>query len=129
MISMFRPKNVTRIVTGKKGESVAADYLKKNGYEILGKNFRCPLGEIDMIARDQEGLVFIEVKTRRSEDLGYPEEAVDMKKQKKISQLAAYYLRTKDLTNVQARFDVVAITMSGSSMEVKLIKNAFDFIA
>lgn len=126
---MFKPKDVTRIVTGKKGESLAADYLKKNGYEILEKNFRCSLGEIDMIARDQEGLVFLEVKTRKSEDLGYPEEAVDKKKQKKISRLAVYYLQTKNLTNVQARFDVVAITMSGSFPKVKLIKNAFDFIA
>ena len=126
---MFKTKDVTRILTGKKGESLAADYLKKNGYEILEKNFRCPLGEIDMIARDNEGLVFLEVKTRRSDDLGYPEEAVDRKKQTKISRLAAYYLQTKNLTNTQARFDVVAITMSGGSTEVKLIKNAFDFIA
>ena len=129
MTSMFKTKDVTRILTGKKGESLAADYLKKNGYEILEKNFRCPLGEIDMIARDNEGLVFLEVKTRRSDDLGYPEEAVDRKKQTKISRLAAYYLQTKNLTNTQARFDVVAITMSGGSTEVKLIKNAFDFIA
>ncbi|MGB5217816.1 MAG: YraN family protein [Smithella sp.] len=125
---MFKPKDVTRIVTGKKGEMIAADYLKKNGYDILEINFRCPLGEIDIIARDKEDLVFLEVKTRRSDDLGYPEEAVDRKKQKKISRLADYYLQTKKLINTPARFDVVAVTMSESSIEVKLIKNAFDFI-
>ncbi len=129
MISMFKAKDVTRIVTGKKGENIAADYLKKNGYRILETNFRCPLGEIDIIARDKEDLIFLEVKTRRSADLGYPEEAVDSRKQKKISRLAEYYLQTNKLTNTPARFDVVAITMSGSSTEVRLIKNAFDFIA
>jgi putative endonuclease len=126
---MFKAKDVTRIVTGKKGENIAADYLKKNGYRILETNFRCPLGEIDIIARDKEDLIFLEVKTRRSADLGYPEEAVDSRKQKKISRLAEYYLQTNKLTNTPARFDVVAITMSGSSTEVRLIKNAFDFIA
>jgi len=124
---MLKPKNMVRIMTGRRGEAIAADYLKKHGYEILEKNFRCPLGEIDIIARDGQDLVFLEVKTRKSERLGYPEEAVDAKKQKKISRLASFYLQMKNLNISRARFDVVAVTLSEASGEVKLIKNAFDF--
>ena len=125
---MFKVKNITKIITGEKGETIAAAYLKKNGYRILETNFRCSLGEIDIIARDKEDLVFVEVKTRKSLDLGYPEQAVGIKKQKKISQLALFYLQKKNVTNTKARFDVVAVTMSETSNEVKLIKNAFDFV-
>ena len=125
---MFKVKNITKIITGEKGETIAAAYLKKNGYRILETNFRCSLGEIDIIARDKEELVFVEVKTRKSLDLGYPEQAVGIKKQKKISQLALFYLQKKNLTNAKARFDVVAVMMSETSNEVKLIKNAFDFV-
>ena len=125
---MFKVKNITKIITGEKGETIAAAYLKKNGYRILETNFRCSLGEIDIIARDKEDLVFVEVKTRKSLDLGYPEQAVGIKKQKKISQLALFYLQKKNLTNAKARFDVVAVMMSETSNEVKLIKNAFDFV-
>ena len=125
---MFKVKNITKIITGEKGETIAAAYLKKNGYRILETNFRCSLGEIDIIARDKEDLVFVEVKTRKSLDLGYPEQAVGIKKQKKISQLALFYLQKKNLINAKARFDVVAVTMSETSNEVKLIKNAFDFV-
>ena len=125
---MFKVKNITKIITGEKGETIAAAYLKKNGYRILETNFRCSLGEIDIIARDKEELVFVEVKTRKSLDLGYPEQAVGIKKQKKISQLALFYLQKKNLINAKARFDVVAVTMSETSNEVKLIKNAFDFV-
>jgi putative endonuclease len=125
---MFKVKNITKIITGEKGETIAAAYLKKNGYRILETNFRCSLGEIDIIARDKEELVFVEVKTRKSQDLGYPEQAVGIKKQKKISQLALFYLQKKNLTNAKARFDVVAVMMSETSNEVKLIKNAFDFV-
>jgi putative endonuclease len=125
---MFKAKNTQRIVTGKKGESIASAYLKKNGYRILETNYRCALGEIDIIAREKDELVFVEVKTRSSEELGYPEQAVNIHKQKKISQLALWYLEDKKLTATKARFDVVAITMCESREEIILIKNAFDFI-
>ena len=129
MISMFKIKDVTKIITGEKGEAIAETYLKKNGYRILESNFRCPLGEIDIVAHDKDELVFVEVKTRRSEKLGYPEQAVGIKKQKKISQLASFYLQKKNLTDAKARFDVVAVIMSETTPEIKLIKNAFDFIS
>lgn len=125
---MFKTKDFTKIITGKKGENIAAAYLKKNGYRILETNYRCTLGEIDIIAREKEELVFVEVKTRSSVELGYPEQAVGINKQKKMSQVALWYLEEKNLTDTKARFDVVAITKSDSQEEIKLIKNAFDFV-
>jgi len=122
-------KDTAKITTGKEGEKIAAVFLKKNGYRISDINFRCVLGEIDIIARDKGELVFIEVKTRKSGELGYPEQAVGIKKQKKMSQLALWYLQEKNITDASARFDVVAITMLPLGNEIKLIKNAFDFIA
>lgn len=121
-------KDSTKIQTGKEGEKIAAAYLKKNGYRIIEKNYRCVLGEIDIVAREKSELVFVEVKTRKSAELGYPEQAVGINKQKKMSQLALWYLQKKNADTV-ARFDVVAITISTSGNEIKLIKNAFDFIA
>ena len=129
MISQFKMKDLTKIITGKEGEKIAAAFLKKNGYRIIETNLRCFLGEIDIIAREKGELVFIEVKTRKSEELGYPEQAVGIKKQKKMSQLAMWYLQKKNLTEIRARFDVVAITMSFSGNDIHLIKNAFDFIS
>lgn len=112
---------------GKQGEKIAVSYLKKNGYRICETNFRCALGEIDIVAREKKELVFIEVKTRKSQALGYPEQAVGLRKQKKLSQLALMYLQKNRLADVCARFDVVAITMLPQGNEIVLIKNAFDF--
>jgi putative endonuclease len=120
-------KNTAKITTGKEGEKIAADFLKKNGYRIKEINFRCGLGEIDIIAQEKGELVFIEVKTRKSRELGYPEQAVGTRKQKKMSQLALWYLHKKNITDAGTRFDVVAITILPSGTEIKLIKNAFDF--
>jgi putative endonuclease len=121
-------KDTTKIDTGNEGEKIAAAYLKKNGYRICETNFRCPLGEIDIIARDRSELVFIEVKTRKTRKMGYPEQAVGNRKQKKMSQLALVYLQKKKLADTSARFDVMAITLLPDGNEIKLIKNAFDFI-
>jgi len=71
----------------------------------------------------------VEVKTRRSGELGYPEQAVGIKKQKKISQLALWYLQEKKLDSVRARFDVVAVMIQPSGNDIRLIKNAFDFVS
>jgi putative endonuclease len=125
--SLFKMKDNAKINTGKEGEKIAAAFLKKNGYRIIETNFRCTLGEIDIIAREKGALVFVEVKTRKSAELGYPEQAVGINKQKKMSQLALWYLQKKN-ADMDARFDVIAITISTSGNEIKLIKNAFDFI-
>lgn len=122
-------KDTRKKATGQEGEDIATVFLKKNGYRISERNYRCPIGEIDIVARDKNDLVFVEVKTRRSTDLGYPEQAVGIKKQKKISQLALWYLQEKKLNGVRARFDVVAIMIQPSGNDIRLIKNAFDFIS
>lgn len=122
-------KDQRKIETGKAGETIAVDFLKRNGYRITEVNYRCPIGEIDIIARDKNELVFVEVKARRSSALGYPEQAVGIKKQKKVSQLALWYLQEKRLTDVRARFDVVAVLILPEGNEVRLIRNAFDFIS
>jgi putative endonuclease len=122
-------KDTEKITTGKEGEKIAAAYLKKNGYRIIEINFSCPIGEIDIVAKEKDDLVFVEVKTRKSIELGYPEQAVGIRKQKKMSQLALWYLEKRKIADISARFDVVAITLIPENNEVKLIKNAFDFIA
>jgi len=121
-------KDTQKITTGKEGEKIAAAYLKKNGYEIIEINFRCPIGEIDIVAKEKNDLVFVEVKTRKSIELGYPEQAVGMRKQKKMSQLALWYMQKRKIADTNARFDVVAITLLPEKNEVKLIQNAFDFV-
>lgn len=104
-------------------EQEAADYLTEQGYEILERNFRCRLGEIDLIARDGECLVFVEVKYRKGRRKGDPLEAVHQKKQKIIGQVAAYYLLTHpNWEDCPCRFDAVGI-LDG---EIRLIKNAFE---
>lgn len=123
-------KDTANINTGKEGEKIAAAFLKKNGYRICETNFSCPLGEIDIVAREKTGdLVFIEVKTRKSRELGYPEEAVGSVKQKKMSQLALWYMQRNKIIATNARFDVVAVTLLPSGNEIKLIQNAFDLIS
>jgi putative endonuclease len=81
-----------RKVTGAQGEAVAAAYLRRNGYLILATNWRCRLGEIDIIARDGPVLVFVEVRARRSTRLGTPEESVTATKQRRLVDLAQTYL-------------------------------------
>ena len=122
-------KDSAKIKTGKEGERIAAEFLKKNGYRIIETNFRCAIGEIDIIACEKNELVFIEVKTRTSGELGFPEQAVGIKKQKKMSQLALWYLQKKNIKDGPTRFDVLAIMILPAGNEITLIKNAFDFAA
>ncbi|MCR5641641.1 MAG: YraN family protein [Lachnospiraceae bacterium] len=106
-------------------ESRAAEFLQSRGYRILERNFRCRIGEVDIIARDGNYLVFVEVKYRKSASRGMPVEAVGFAKQKKISSVAGYYLMTHGLyENTAVRFDVVAIL----GEEIRLYQNAFSYI-
>jgi len=112
---------------GKSGERIASAYLQKNGYIILSKNYRRKCGEIDIIARQGDYLVFIEVKTRTTTSHGHPLEAVTQRKQKQISKVAQYYLAENNLFDTAARFDVVAVTiLNNGRIQVELIPSAFD---
>ena len=110
---------------GSDGEKIAASYLQEHGYRIILKNFFCDSGEVDIIAKDGVYLCFIEVKFRADLSEGYPEEAVDERKIRRISKSALSYLNMCGLADtVPCRFDVVSILGD----EVTLIKNAFDAI-
>jgi putative endonuclease len=90
------------------------------------RNYRCPLGEIDLIAQDGDTLVFLEIKTRRERTLAYAKEAVNERKRHKIAQVAQAYLKEKGCEDVKSRFDVVAINLSKGEKEIEVIKNAFE---
>lgn len=113
---------------GKEGEEQAARYLEKKGYRVLKRNFRCPVGEIDIIAKDGRAFVFVEVKTRAEDLFGLPEEAVDTRKQKKMKQAALYYLmRLKK--EPPARFDIISISVDQRGQgrrSIEHIRDAFE---
>lgn len=97
---------------GLKYEQLAIDYLQEKQYLILEHNYRCFLGEIDIIAQDGTYIVFVEVKYRQRGDYGYPREAVNYKKQRHIISTAMYYLKSKIGYEVPIRFDIVEILES-----------------
>lgn len=106
---------------GNIGEALAVKCLKENNYKIVQLNYTNKIGEIDIIAKDQETLVFVEVKSRTSDKFGFGREAVDFRKQQKIRNVAQVYLKYKKLRDVLCRFDVIEITGD----KVEHIKNAF----
>jgi putative endonuclease len=112
--------------TGKTGEDAAAAYLADAGFRIIERNYRCSFGEIDIVAEDGDTLVFVEVKSRRSEAYGDPLLAVDCRKQKKISRLSLQYLAAKHLHHRPVRFDVVAVMLLPAGNRIELIRNAFE---
>jgi putative endonuclease len=111
---------------GQEGEELAVRHLKRMGYRIICQNYRSPLGEIDIVAHHRGVLVFVEVKSRRSETFGSPKLAVTPAKQRKLSQVAWHYLQQHNLTEASARFDVVTISRMQSSPHLEVIQNAFD---
>ena len=111
---------------GDEGELLAVRHLKRLGYRILARNYRCSLGEIDIIARHRGVLVFVEVKSRGAGDAVSPKQALTPAKQRKLSQVAWYYLQKHKLTEASARFDVVAIRGMPDVPELEVIENAFD---
>ena len=113
---------------GKKGEDIAADFLKRKGYKILERNYfprvRGPLvGEIDIIAKDQKEVVFVEVKASFKKEVIPPEERVNIKKLKKIWHTARLYLLEKKLPSVNWRIDVIAIEKEGEKIYLRHVKN------
>ncbi|MEX2318155.1 MAG: YraN family protein [Pirellulales bacterium] len=103
--SRFRAKPL-----GARGEDLAARFLKRRGYRILGRQVDSRHGEIDIVAVDGRTIVFVEVKTRQSTDAGHPTEAIDEQKQERLTRAALAYLKAQRLLKYAARFDVVAIT-------------------
>jgi putative endonuclease len=114
---------------GKAAEDAAAKFLKAKGYKILERNYKTKFGEIDIIARQKGVICFLEVKARRSLNLGVPQEAVSIHKQRQISRVAVYYLKSNNLLDRPARFDVLALLYVNSQPEVSLITDAFELNA
>ncbi|MFO7965082.1 MAG: YraN family protein [Desulfobacterales bacterium] len=111
---------------GKKGEMLASKLLKRRGYKILETNYKTLTGEIDIIAKDRDTLVFVEVKSRRSTRFGDPKFSITRKKKEKIALTALFYLKMTDQMNKRARFDVVTILNSGADPQIEIVKNAFE---
>ncbi len=116
-----------RLALGKLGEKVSVEYLKKQGYQIVHRNFRCRMGELDIIAREKDILVFVEVRSRSTKRFGLPQESVGPAKQRKIRMLAAYYLQSLRQPPLKVRFDVMALYFgaNGKLEDINHIKNAF----
>ncbi|MCL6447760.1 MAG: YraN family protein [Armatimonadetes bacterium] len=119
---------------GKLGEELAASYLQKKGYRLLERNYRCRLGEIDIVALDGDVLVFIEVRCRTSSRFGFPQESIRREKQAKLRKLAQYYLLRAARPGPapvtgqnQVRFDVLALLFDckQATCRVEHIQNAF----
>lgn len=117
-------------IIGNYGENIAREHLKQKGYQFVDRNYRCPFGEIDIIMRDNNQVVFVEVKTRNEKwfEYGSPEKAVNFKKKKRLSRLAKYYLnRHRELEYTEYRFDIVSILVNqqGKAVSVTHISDAF----
>lgn len=112
---------------GQQAETMALRYLQQQGLELVERNFSCQNGEIDLILRDKEDLVFTEVRYRHKKDYGTSVETVNAAKQRKILRSAEYYLYSKKLWEHPCRFDVIGISMDTQQrIEITWEKNAFD---
>ena len=112
--------------TGIRGEKIARDFLKKRGYRILEANYRCPHGEIDIVAKHKDFLVFIEVRTKTNLEFGSPEESITPAKKGRMRATALHYWQTHDNPSPLWRIDVVAIELDqkGKLPRIELIENA-----
>ena len=119
-VSFFRKR------LGQEGEEIAEGFLKKKGYKLVERNYRCKTGEVDLIVLDRKVIVFVEVKTRTDLSFGSPFEAVEARKQRKMIQAAQFFLHQHKLHQRDARFDVVGVSWPGGKPVIEHIENAFD---
>lgn len=121
----MKPTSDHRRALGRRGEDVATAYLVGIGYEILGRNVRTRYGELDIVAREGETLVFVEVRCRQNDRLGSPEESVDARKRAKLVALAEAYLATLVEQPPACRIDVVVVEIrGGAARRLELIRDA-----
>ena len=125
--SHFSTSRPAHLRLGTQGENLACRFLRKNGYKVLYRNFKGRTGgEIDVICRDRDTLVFVEVKTRTREDFGRPFDAVNRQKQNSIARGALAWLRLLDNPDILFRFDVVEVTLAeGAEPRLEILRNAF----
>jgi putative endonuclease len=111
--------------TARRGEGLAAAFLRLKGYTIEARNWRCAFGEIDIVARDGDTLVFVEVKARRDRSAGTPEEAVDLRKRRRLVRLAQAYLARRTGPEQPCRFDVIAVETGRVLPTIRHVRSAF----
>ena len=114
-------------ILGREGEQIAERYLKKKGYKLVERNYRCLGGELDLIVLDRQVIVFVEVKTRIDDRFGGPLESVHRHKQQRMIRAAQFFLSQQRLHHREARFDVVGVSFIGREPAIEHIQNAFDF--
>ena len=117
---------MNRREVGILGEKLARDFLENRGYDILETNYRCPEGEIDIIARDKDNLVFVEVRAKTSSEFGSPEESITAAKMSRLRAVSSQYLQTHNDTPGSLRIDVIAVDLDkkGKPLRIELIENA-----
>ncbi len=112
-----------RLQVGEAGEKAARNYLEQLGYRIIETNYRCKLGEIDIIARDLDTIVIVEVRTKTGTAFGAPEESITVKKAQKLHRLSLSYLQTVYKREVASRIDLVAVTLDRDKLAVRNINH------
>ena len=110
---------------GNLGEEIATKFLQEKAYNIVQRNYRWARGEIDIIARQDNVLVFVEVKTARGNSFGPPENWVDQRKQEQVGMVAEKYLQENGINGMECRFDVIAVELQGTKHQIRHIENAF----
>ncbi len=116
---------MNKIELGKFGEELARDFLLEKGYEILAENYRTPLGEIDLVVKEGNTIVFVEVRTRSSKIFGTPLESITPRKQERLIRLAIHFCVNYSLYSQNFRFDVIGIFTNKYESKIEHIMNAF----
>ncbi len=118
--------NPNKKILGEAAETLVAHYLQQQGFQLIDRNFRCRLGEIDLIGTHQNQLLFVEVRFKSREDYGTPASSVNGRKQKKIIRTAQFFLQHYPaFANYACRFDVIAVTLQSGEPAIEWIENAF----
>ena len=120
----WRPSVISRVAQGAAAEDLACRYLEARGLSLVTRNFRCRVGELDLIMLDADQLVFVEVRSRRHSRYGTPAESVTRTKQQRLLRAAAFYLQRQHL-DLPCRFDVVAILQAEGTPQMEWIRDAF----
>ena len=113
-------------ILGQVGEDFSAEYLEKQGYKIIDRNYKIRTAEIDIIAELDKTIIFVEVKTRSNIRHGFPIEAVNLRKQKRIIQAASVFLQDEKYFDFNCRFDVIEVYSVGGELKLRHIENAFE---
>lgn len=120
------PYRTDRQKLGQTSEQAAAAYLRERGLRIVVQNYRCRYGEMDLVARDEDQLVFVEVRSSRDGHFANPKESVGSRKKRTLSMVALNYLKERGLLDRRSRFDVIIVIGEGDCTEIEWLKNAFE---